>query len=337
MTQLVLSVVAMLMLVGAVFVPLDPPREARAAVLVVSLVVLMACTWTNPWRAGVVLAAGVTFATWRFDPAGWSTLLGLALVGQGVEIVKRLPVAPLLWTCASVGVVASAWGLTQWTLGRQVLGGLENPNTLGAVLAITGCAAFFVLWPLAFVVGLGVGVSGSLTASIAACTAAVVALVMLGGRRVALIGASASALAVSGYAWAAHPDLSSFSARLGVWTWTLWQATGRPLTGHGLGSFAALELQTGGGVWSQAHNELVQWAYEAGALGVLSVVAYLGSLATGLWRHRTTPLAVPVAAMLTATVVASCGHFTARLAATAVLAMVTLGMAEGLGGAHATQ
>ena len=51
-----------------------------------------------------------------------------------------------------------------------------------------------------------------------------------------------------------------------------------------------------------------------------------------MWNAKGYALAAPVAAMLVAWVVASGGHFVARLASTAALAVLICGVAEGVTG-----
>jgi hypothetical protein len=275
----------------------------------------------------------VSFAATRFDPLGWSTVFAVFLACEAIDGLRRQPPAfhtRTLVLLGVLGIVVALHGISQMLRGGPAIAHLDNTNTMGAFLAMASPAAGIVglpplaLWPVAL------WGAGSLTGALAFLAAGLVVLAVGGWRVVALVLPCAVALGATFVAFA-HPNLHSVVARLGVWTYTLRASRDAWLVGHGPGSFSALGLhQPDAPVWAQAHHELIQWGYETGVLGVVTVLGYLATQGLGLWRVRRDPRVLAVAAMLTAFVVASMGHFVARLATTAAVGIVAFGMSEAL-------
>jgi hypothetical protein len=283
-----------------------------------------------------------SFAANRFGDEGWSTVFGLFLAGEAIEWLRNESASVhrrLLLALGALGAVVAVHGLAQMALGHAVIAAwLGDANTFGAELALLA-PAMGVLWiPLLGLLPPALFGAGSTTPVLALVAAGLVTLWL--HRHASPWWRWGAALGVAGSAVAflvvVDPPGGSVTERLGVWLATLERVPEAWLLGHGPGSFSLLGLQAPGqGVWLQAHHEFVQWAYECGVVGVVAVTGYLGWLGVKLTTSISpeNPLRQfrgPVTAMLVAGVVASCGHFVARLASTAAVLIVTLGMAEAL-------
>jgi hypothetical protein len=328
-----------LTLAAVAFAPVQA-RDGRAVLLVVGLVALIACRWSNRWRQAVMAAVLVSFLT-HVNDGGWALVLGVFLAGEAIEVLKAQPEwvhRMALGMVALVAVLLSlyALGQVQGTLTwhrETVLGAyatLDNPATLGAFLAIAAPAVALTWYPALGVVVPALFVSFSTTAVVAATAALFTASFLMARWRIPVLVAGAFSCLAFILFWDTDP--ASAIQRGGVWLWTLDRSREAWLLGFGPGSFAALELRESAHMpaWLQAHNEFVQWQYEIGLAGTLAVGGYLVHLARGLWVAPRTPLVLAVAAMLVALGVTANGHFVFHLAPTAVLGIVTLGIAEAI-------
>jgi hypothetical protein len=122
--------------------------------------------------------------------------------------------------------------------------------------------------------------------------------------------------------------------RLAAWQHGILAAQHHLWMGHGLGSWSAAKLYDvrTHEVWAQAHNEYVQWLYEAGLIGLAAFGAYFTNLARSLSRIRPSHVIRCVQAILLIAAVLATFHFIAQLAMTAVVLIVVLGVAEGVVG-----
>lgn len=309
-------------------------RDGRAVLLIVGLLAMAACRWTNAWRQAAFAAVLCSFL-YRFSDAGWAVVFGCYLAGEAIEGLKASPathrlvlgLVAVLALGLSIHALLQRAGVVPWHTDVVVgtYASLDNPATLGAFLAIAAPAVTW--WALPLLV-FAAALAFSTTASVALAAGLVTLLVLSRWRWVvpAVVLATAATVAFVVFYDA---DPASVIQRGGVWLWTLEQSRGAWLLGYGPGSFSALGLsEAGQPVWRQAHNEFVQWQYEIGLAGTLTIGAYLASLSRSLWRRRQEPLTLSVASMLVALAVSACGHFVFHLAPTAALGIVTLGIAE---------
>lgn len=331
--------------------PVSPIREGRALLLVLGLMALRSLLWSDGWRASVVLVALGLFV-WHRDARGFPVVLALYLAGEGIEALRQRPtlVRPLLAFLGVLGLAFAVQGIAQHF----------NLDPFTCALAPDGVTCLEPRRNHAFAVGLA-GEPSSYGTVLALCAPAVaLALGRLWPVGAALLVAAlvaahstgpVLAVCVAGVAWAwargwrwtpglvAALALVAYIALVdapGVERWPVWRAGAAklmesPVIGHGLGAWAAAKFYEPGrdGYWLEAHNEWLQWAYETGWLGVATLGGYLGRVLLRLWRtagvEATTLRAMALVGLVTASV-----HFTAHVAATGVLLILTLGLAEGL-------
>lgn len=137
-------------------------------------------------------------------------------------------------------------------------------------------------------------------------------------------------------------DFTSAGSRVTVWRDTLDLARAFPLLGSGFGTFAAIypefrspEVRY---FFAHAHNDLLQFAAEGGALGVLLLLALLASLARPLsaaLRGEYGILAIGAAVGLSAALLHALIDFNFHLPANAAVAAVLAGSLWGLRSKHA--
>lgn len=320
--------------------PVAPLREVRAAALVLGCVVLLAARWSNPWRVAIVVAAVASHVASGLRPEGWLTVFALSLAGEvieGLSYAEHRQRRVLLGAVGVLGCVVAVDALGAVATGRPPVGLLGDTSTTGGYLGMTAPAVALLWAPLAALVPVALWGTDSTAGWLALAAGALTWLAM--ARRLtwhwaAGVSAACALAVVLADATFAGP----LQEKLGVWHHTVTASASAWVLGHGPGSFAALGLSDGPGraIWQQAHHELIQWAYEIGLVGVVAVIGYGGSLARHLTRTPRGGYAAPVAAMLVAFAVASCGHFVARLAATAAVGIVACGLAEALGREEAT-
>lgn len=337
---------AVVVLVVASAAPVTPIREGRALLLVLGLLGLRALHWSDGWRTSVVLVALGLFV-WHRQAIGFPVLLALYAAGEAIEMLRRPAlVRPFFAALTVLGLVAAAHGVVQrFDLDpltcalapdgvscleprhNAVTGFAGEPSSFGGTLALTAPAALAVTgpwWPCAALLLAAGLVAAHTTGPVLAVTLAgtVWAWPRLHRARWFILPA---ALLVLGL-YARFVDLP------GVERWPVWRAGATrlldsPFAGYGLGGWAASKFYetTRHGYWLEAHNEPLQWAYETGYVGVVALGGYLGRL---LWRLWHTPDTAVLRAMALIALVTASVHFTAHVATTGVLLILTLAMTE---------
>ncbi len=137
-------------------------------------------------------------------------------------------------------------------------------------------------------------------------------------------------------------DFTRPGSRGMVWRDTLDLARAFPVFGSGFGTFAAVypmyrspEVRL---FYIHAHNDLIQFAAEGGALGVLMLLALLwllGRRILAALRHEHGLLAIGIAVGLSAALLHALIDFNFRLPANAALAAVLAGLLWGLSSKNA--
>lgn len=347
--RLVLAAVVGVLVVASA-APILPIREGRALLLLLGLMALRSLAWSDGWRTAVMLTGLALFVGHR-DPRGFPVLLGVYLACEGIETVRRLDGAEwLMLALAALGLLEAFHGIVQrfnldpltCVLARnglacelprhnQVVGFMGDPNTYGAVLALTLPAVLLVLrgrmrWAGAALMGVGLVLAKSVAPILGLGIAAGVWAWGRGPRaQWAVVGGTAVVLI--GYLGVVDaPGVE----RAAIWNATVAALPEHPWFGHGLGSFAAAHFYDARYhmVWGETHHDWLQWAYETGVVGVAIVGAYLGRLAWRLWHVHGLPLATALQAMFAAAAVIASAHFIAHVAMTGVLLILMLGVIE---------
>lgn len=283
---------------------------------------------TDSWL-GAFVASTALGALWGPPllavEVAWAVSLGaLALVAA-----RAMPGTwdrRVAWAFAALGVFEVGYAVQQW-LGYDILwrgqtqgtglvvhGTVGNPDTLAVLLVLCAVVA---PWPTLPVLAGGVLLSN--------CQTAMVALALVIVARWPSRGLVALT-AFAGLVWALWfpPALSTLEDRVLVWRLALSEPTGPSLlVGHGSGSWWAemprRQVAAGWsalGLYTRAHSEYVQLAYEGGLVA-------LGCLGAWLWSWRRSLLRPAFVAVG----VVSLTLFPFHLAVTALPATVLLGLA----------
>lgn len=138
-------------------------------------------------------------------------------------------------------------------------------------------------------------------------------------------------------------DFSTPGSRGTVWRDTFELARAFPVFGSGFGTFAAVypkyrspEVRF---FWTHAHNDLLQFAAEGGAIGAILLLALLASLGRRIFaaiRGEFGLLGIGVGVGLSATLLHALIDFNFHLPANAALAVVLAGSLWGLSSKHAS-
>ena len=281
--------------------------------------------WLGGWLGYLSLRALPSDGSAAFE------VLALAAVGVAVVVASRtIPESWHLWIIAAlvtVGlletgyVVLQAMGYDPLWVGNhfparlRMLGTLGNENFVGAYLGILLVLGPRWAWPL---FAFGIVLTNALTGLIAASVG------LLVRARVHWMGWAVLAGAFTG--WMAWHGALSLQIRGRVWAaavadTTPWTA----LFGHGLGSWADRmpKVQPWVGVgehFVQAHNDYLQFWYEAGLLGVALLIGWL-------WTHRAMFTHLRYGGALAALSVTALTMFPFHLAVLGTLGALLLGLA----------
>ncbi len=107
---------------------------------------------------------------------------------------------------------------------------------------------------------------------------------------------SSSLLALAGFLGGAflflygddHPGFFSHNGRLHIWVYSINAIAEQPWLGYGVGEFSrefpAYHQVLGDMRWEEAHNELIEYVFNVGILGLLAVIPFLGSVLVRAWR-----------------------------------------------------
>lgn len=257
-----------------------------------------------------------------------------------VWFVQRIPHASHGWIVT--GLVASGclevlyliqqalgfdllWGKWQYAPG-WLFGTMGNPSYVGAYLGMLTPLAPWWLVPI-FATGL------SLTQSGTGMVAGLAGLFVRYGLYRQRVWRLAAMLAfVSGVYWYESRDVTTLMARGIVWSYGLWHLLDAPVLGMGLGGWYAREsvsLPWVVEIFYQAHNEYLQWAYDAGIMGLCLVLGWM-------WAHRKQFLESPVAGGMVAVALASVTMFVFHLTIPALTGLVILGIGTSMEGGAST-
>lgn len=204
----------------------------------------------------------------------------------------------------------------------QPLGTLGTVDATSAFIAITSSLMPWWLLPVAFWAVLT-------SQSMGANAALLVGLAVTYGPRLyrrapwspAVLGAG-----LAGFVWYFLTSVKSTDAvwpRLDIWRAGLVTAYAQsPVFGWGLGGWELRRLvyQPTGEYFREAHSEWVQWACEAGLVGLIVLTGWL-------WRHRAMFTHPRLGGAVTALAVTCGSFFTLHTVATGFLAVVVIGLA----------
>lgn len=315
--------------------PAMTPRWALQAA-----VIPLALCFAGPIRLTHAHAVGFLFCCWAafsllwtptwFDSvdAAWK----LGLLATAFCLGSTLKDLRPLYAGMAIGIALSAIVALSQILGFRYLPEVQTPsglfvnkNFLGeaAALVLIACVAHRMRWaiPGALLALMLAGARGAVLGVVFALAAwlwpkskrlTAALLIAIAGLSVLMV--------VTGY------GMAGIVARIAIWRDTL---SGLTLTGHGFGSYYGLgpeyALHTDSYFErnAHAHNEILEIAFELGALGVLLALAFCGTLLKGA--------ATPERLILVAVAVESLFEFPLHVPTTGCLAMLVAGhVARGL-------
>jgi len=338
---------AVVLLPSLTWMPLTSPHSPIAVLqtphwLFACVGLLVLGIWlaeTDGWL-GLLVAWGALRAIPASYPGTFEAAYGLAFGAVLLVLMRRLTDhRVLVWPLLLMGVFQvgyaslQAWGVDLiWCGGIatppespvptcrlpfRAIGTLGNENYLGAYLGVLVPLSPWWLWPI---FGVGLAVTHSLTGTVAALAGLTVryrAHVRWWGWLL-LVGVAGG---VAVWSWPVS-GVVRWRVWMVAWADTTWATA---LFGHGLGAWAGrfTVLQpyvTIGEVFRQAHNEYVQWGYEAG------LFIGLGLVVGWLWRHRRLFLG-PYAGAVTAILLTAATGFPFHLAIPGLTDLAILGLA----------
>lgn len=275
-------------------------------------------------------AHAVLRATWR--PAVRSvdrTLLAVTVLQLAVGALQIAELDPIFTRAEIPGVP------------RKVPAGFTGHHTLFGLLM--SCLALY--WAVRGRVWLGLLCAAAMLATRSAFAAAAFAYGFLwlvwyrvpGLRLVTVLTAASAALAG---AWLfisseSQADFFYHNGRLHIWTYAVSTIFERPWLGYGIGEFSrefnlyhqpALSI-LGSTRWREAHNELVEYVFNVGFLGLLAFLPFAFLVARRIWRtprSEEKELAVGLLVMLA---VNAMGSFPLQIAPFATLAIYAVAWA----------
>jgi hypothetical protein len=289
----------------------------------------------------LMAGAGWLILTTVWQPTGHATAsavwLALGVTGlmavrtAGPRARRGLRAAVVAGACLQALVVLwQTWAGRALIPGEFPAGGtIGNPGLAGGLLALAVPWAPVVWWP---VLGAGLGAAGSTTAAAAALLGAAWRAPWWPARGIAAAGGGVLALAkVGGEGWGTRPAV--WALALGDWL----SHPGAVVLGWGLGGWAArVPALQGQRTWPlgttavefylQAHNELLQLAYEGGLVAVVLLaawgLAHRAAWGAGARRDQAALLAVAVLSL---------AWFPFHVPTLAVVAVTIVGVALPLG------
>lgn len=264
----------------------------------------------------------------------------VALGATGIWMIQQIPRRSHEWIVT--GLVASGcvevlyliqqalgfdllWGRWDYAPG-WIFGTIGNPSFVGAYLGMILPLAPWWLLPV-FLTGL------SLTQSMTGFLAGAAGLFVryrLYERRVWRLAALLAF--VAGWGWYEWHGISTVTGRVIVWTYGLWHFIDAPVWGWGLGGWwanEAISLPWVVEIFFQAHNEYLQWTYEAGLVGLACLMGWA-------WSHRHAFLTSPYRGGMVAVAVAATTLFIFHLTILAVTGLVILGLGTAIEGGPST-
>lgn len=267
----------------------------------------------------VMAAAILVLVVRRVAARAWGVrlLVGILVASAVIQVAYA--------TMQLAGYDPAWWGL-QWRADmQQAIGSIRNTKLLAVYLAVIAPLA-----PLWLAVVLVIGILG--THSLLGLLAVAVGLLVRYRRVLSLRWGVVATVLAGGLAALGHwgPGPSA-TLRLHVWSVGVWDLAGAPMFGYGPGGWAErvppLFRALYGSVHrppfatpTHAHNELLQFLYEGGAVGGLILLIGV------LWHRRA--WAHPVAGgALAAALVACLGQAPLHLASTALPIVVVYGLA----------
>ena len=276
--------------------------------------------WAGIFGLYVVGRGIFTQAPLAFETT-WGVVAGLVILGaaQGTTTKERDWLVSLLTVAGLVQVGFATVQAVRLPADAQLIGSIGNAAYLGVFLALTGAVA--PAWAIPpFVAGLILSRSriGGLGYLVALCARYPQARWPALGTGLLVVGATL-------YRHGANWD--SLAHRLWVHGIALKDLAGSPLVGYGPGSWLTrslfLQQETSkmfSEIFGQAHNEYLQVAYEGGLVALLLLAGWV-------WSHRHAFRRDPAGAGAAAVAMTALGMFTFQVAATALVAMVVLGLA----------
>ncbi|NIM00407.1 MAG: hypothetical protein GTN89_05990 [Acidobacteria bacterium] len=301
-----------------------------------------------------------TVVTALFFSAGFQALYGVIVVASGhdqiwnVEKTVFLDAATGTWVnrnhFADYLAMALPCGAALWVTGiprkRQphvswlvrTFSTQGSRNLLLLLTLVTGLAGLLVSMSRA---GIGLGVAG-VVAALWLCTRSrppaarlIVVCVVVAIAAVPLIQVGADAFL--NRLETSADDFKTPGSRATVWSDTARLARSFPVLGSGFGTFASVYPQFRSPevryFYAHAHNDLLQFSAEGGAIGLLLLAALLASLGRrllGALRGDRGVLSIGVAVGLSAALLHSLIDFNFHLPANAATAVVLAGLLWGL-------
>jgi O-antigen ligase len=286
---------------------LRPQRRLLAAVALLLAWLTLSVLWAeDPGRAGAELlrwyigaAALVIMLTTLRAPRDVCLVIGALIAGALLSVIIGL---------AGVGG-GDAQGTLQTATSTEgrLQGGAGDPNVLAAFIvpaivlaaALRARASLLGRWVIAAMIAalvVGLGATESRGGALAALAALLTALVVMRGRRLAVLGAAAAITCVGAVYLSAHPSayhrLTSAAEDRGNGRGDLWlvarrMAADHPVLGVGLDNFpvrASAYVRRPGSLQyvdliaerpHAAHNTYLQMLADAGAVGLALLAAFL--------------------------------------------------------------
>lgn len=123
-------------------------------------------------------------------------------------------------------------------------------------------------------------------------------------------------------------DFFFHNGRLPVWVYAFNAISEQPWLGYGIGEFSrefpAYHQVLQDKRWEEAHNELIEYVFNVGLIGVLAVLPFVVNVATRLWRMPMTPAKELAGGTLLMIGVNAMGSFPLQIAPFATLAIYSV-------------
>ncbi|MCX7598048.1 MAG: O-antigen ligase family protein [Armatimonadetes bacterium] len=351
-----------------------------AALALAALCAQISSSGGLPWPYWLLVSSailsGVSFVV---SVSKYDSLRLLLLFASGLWVLHFLRalaqyVSWAGWGIGAGGIITGLWGLREWAWTAAAgapswrpFAGFLNPNAMAGYLLVALPAAVAaslqlrtiaadkppghparVAYPLAFILTVAAAGGMLLTASkgafLGALVAAVVTVLVRGGRRRPLLLATVALLAGASLALpslraralaaVAAEKGTSVAFRAKTWAGTLDMARARPWLGWGPGSFRHAYPQFAHVAFTQmAHNSWLQWWAESGVFSAATLLAGLVGLIAVLARFSGE---WPTAAIfaLTGLLVHNLVDYTWYMAPPMLSALALAGVALGMPMAH---
>lgn len=335
----------------ALYLPGVSFRHGRGDALAALMVLALSLRWTNKWRVAMLAAAFLSFAS-VWGKFGIEMVLLLFIGGEAIEWIATRDHAlyvRLFRYIACIGILLAYHGILQ-TLNidpssyetsnpavNSVSGWLGEQSSYGMAMAACIPAMIYTFGPEAGLLGF-IPLIG--TYSTSAVGAAAIGMMVMASPYVRSVATKAwlvigcGLLSIAAYSKLMDRGaVNAFVNRLETWKMAsrIWRNFW--LFGLGPESFYRLRVTEISGKslmwWQHAHNEPLQWVFETGTLGAIALGGYLVHVVPRFLRSEH-ELKIPLAAMVLSMAFSSMFHFGLHVAGPAILALLAVGMMEGL-------